>query len=175
MKIISHATLKKKTKRVLRVSNFALLWVNFKWHHGSEGLKGKWNHKPSGWLLHQRISTFCWCLSQAPACHLEIAARTAPGQRSWRSRRHHCRQRSPLHRIHARWCGHWSLWVSTQGKRWWLCCRSRRRSGLALHTSAPSSTQYLGNNTAWFLSWDLLFGCQERCVCVFSQNLCNIH
>jgi len=36
MKIISHARAKKKTKRL---SNFALLWVVFQWHHGSEGVK----------------------------------------------------------------------------------------------------------------------------------------
>ena len=37
MKILSHTSVKKKTKR-LKVSNFALLLVIFKWHHGSEGV-----------------------------------------------------------------------------------------------------------------------------------------
>ena len=37
MKILSHTSVKKKTKR-LRGSNFTLLLVIFKWHHGSEGV-----------------------------------------------------------------------------------------------------------------------------------------
>ena len=40
MKVLSHASAKNKTKSV-RVSNFAFLWVIFKWSHGSEGVKGR--------------------------------------------------------------------------------------------------------------------------------------
>ena len=38
MEILLHASAKKKTKR-LKVFNFALLWVVFKWLHGSQGDK----------------------------------------------------------------------------------------------------------------------------------------
>ena len=43
MKLLSRASVKKKEekKKRLRVSNFALLWVVFKLHHGSEGVKMK--------------------------------------------------------------------------------------------------------------------------------------
>ena len=39
MDILSHRSAKKKTKQKLRVSNFALSWVVFKWLHGSDGVK----------------------------------------------------------------------------------------------------------------------------------------
>ena len=40
MTILSHARAKNKTKSA-RVSNFALLWVIFKWSHNSEGVTGR--------------------------------------------------------------------------------------------------------------------------------------
>ena len=40
MKIL-HMTVRKRRQKVLRVSNFALLLVVFKWHHGSEGVNKK--------------------------------------------------------------------------------------------------------------------------------------
>ena len=43
MKILSHATWKRKQKS-WRVSNFALLIVVFKWHHGSEGVNIRHSH-----------------------------------------------------------------------------------------------------------------------------------
>ena len=37
---------KKKKKKGLKVSNFALLWVVFKWHHGSEGVNDDLQYRP---------------------------------------------------------------------------------------------------------------------------------
>ena len=41
-----------RRQKGLRVSHFALLWVVFKWHHGSEGVKVKmYNHKHDGYFV----------------------------------------------------------------------------------------------------------------------------
>ena len=50
MKILSHANAEKKTES-LKVSNFALLMIVFKWHYGTEGVKFTASAYLSG-LLH---------------------------------------------------------------------------------------------------------------------------
>ena len=65
MKILTHASAKRRQKG-LRVSNFPLLMVVFKWHHGSEGVNLQWHARLLLPLVDSFISPSLTALS--PPC-----------------------------------------------------------------------------------------------------------
>ena len=70
MEILSHASAKKGKQKGLKVSNFALLWVVFKWPHGSEGVKIAWSCSAKQLrLLRQDLTKvfLCWGYSASQA------------------------------------------------------------------------------------------------------------